>query len=83
MGQFQATLIKRGILCVGALVPILLVDRIGRRMIVFVLGSLAAASLMAMGGVASVQPQTLVLKKAVVAMAILFPFCYIGSFGSV
>lgn len=83
MDTFQATLIKRGILCVGALLPIFLIDRIGRRSIVFIFGSLSAASLMAMGALASVKPETLELKKAVVAMAIFFPFCYISSFAAV
>lgn len=83
MDTFVATLIKRGILCVGSLLPIFLLDYAGRRKFVFVFGSLSAASLIAMGAIASVKPETLEPKKAVVAMAIFFPFCYISSFAAV
>jgi len=83
MDPFQATLIKRGILCIGALLPILLLDRIGRRNVVFIFGSLAAASLFVMGGLASASHETTALKKGVVAMAIFFPFAYIASFAAV
>lgn len=58
-------------------------DRVGRRMIVFIFGSLSAITLLAMGSIASVKPETLELKKAVVATAIFFPFCYISSFAAV
>jgi MFS transporter, SP family, sugar:H+ symporter len=83
MDTFTATLIKRGILCLGPIVVLLTIEPLGRRRLFFIFGSLSAVSLITMGALGSVMPDTLALKKGIVAMAIFFPFCYISSFGSV
>lgn len=82
MNAFTATLIKRGLLCIGCLVVIFGVDKTGRRRM-FLGGSfLTALALMVMGGLGTINPASISVKKGIVAMALMYPATYINSFAA-
>lgn len=82
LDPFMITMVKRAVLLLGPITVMICIDRLGRRSTFLFLGTGSALSLLVMGSMGSIQPQTTDLKKAIVAMSAVFPFCYIGSFGS-
>ncbi|KAL8381865.1 hypothetical protein RB595_005896 [Gaeumannomyces hyphopodioides] len=83
LDPFMITMVKRAVLLLGPITVMACIDRLGRRSTFLFLGTGSAVSLLVMGSLGSIESQTTELKKAIVAMSIVFPFCYIGSFGSI
>lgn len=79
---FAATAIKKGVVVLGPLTVMLLVERLGRRGIFLIFGSLSSFALLTIGGLGCGVPLTLSLKKGIVAMNIFFPYARIVAFGS-
>ncbi|GME66195.1 putative sugar transporter [Neofusicoccum parvum] len=79
---FTGTLIKKGIVVLGPITNILLVERIGRRNMAIFFAVLAASSLLTLGGLGCKTPLTMPYKKGIVAMTIFFPYARIASFGA-
>lgn len=82
MDPFTATLIKRGAIVIACIFVILFVERIGRRRLCLVVGSMCAASLLIMGGLGTITPKQKPVSDGVLAMTILFPVFYMIGFGS-
>ncbi|KAF4979773.1 hypothetical protein FZEAL_4077 [Fusarium zealandicum] len=82
MDPFTAALIKRAVILVGCIFVILFVERIGRRRLCLIVGSMCAASLMIMGGLGTITPKQTDVSKGILAMTILFPMFYTIGFGS-
>ncbi|VUC32433.1 unnamed protein product [Clonostachys rosea] len=82
MNAFTATMIKRALLCIGCLAVIFFVDKTGRRRMFLVGSFITAAALMVMGGLGTVAPSTMGIKKGIVAMALVFPATYMNSFAA-
>lgn len=82
MDPFTATMIKRGVILVGCIFVILFVERIGRRRLCLIVGSMCAGSLIIMGGLGTVTQRQTDTSNGVLAMSILFPMFYMIGFGS-
>ncbi|KAL8408666.1 hypothetical protein RB594_007206 [Gaeumannomyces avenae] len=83
LDPFMIIMVKRAVLLLGPTTVMACIDRLGRRSTFLFLGTGSVVSLLVMGSLGSVGSQTTDLKKAIVAMSIIFPFCYIGSFGAI
>ena len=79
---FTGTMIKRAGLLGGCIFVIVAVERIGRRRMAVVVGSLCAVCLMVMGGLGTVQPERKGTNNGILAMSIIFPCMYMIGFGS-
>jgi MFS transporter, SP family, sugar:H+ symporter len=79
---FTATMIKRAGLVVGCIFVITTIDRIGRRRLCLVVGSISASCLMVMGGLGTVEPPREETQKGILAMTLIFPMAYMIVFGS-
>ncbi|VUC27305.1 unnamed protein product [Clonostachys rosea] len=79
---FTGTMIKRAGLLIGCIFVIAFVEKIGRRRVALVVGSISAACLMVMGGLGTVTPPNTSAQKGVLAMSIIFPCAYMIAFGS-
>ncbi|KAM9882665.1 hypothetical protein VD0002_g2037 [Verticillium dahliae] len=82
MDPFTATLIKRSIILVGCVFVILFVERLGRRRLSLIVGSLCGTSLLVMGGLGTVASRSTVENNTLLTMTILFPVFYMVGFGS-
>uniref|UniRef100_A0A8H7KAI1 Major facilitator superfamily (MFS) profile domain-containing protein n=1 Tax=Bionectria ochroleuca TaxID=29856 RepID=A0A8H7KAI1_BIOOC len=79
---FTGTMIKRAGILIGCIFVISFVEKIGRRRVALVVGSISAACLMVMGGLGTVTPPNPSAQKGVLAMSIIFPCAYMIAFGS-
>ncbi len=82
INAFTGTVIKRAVVCLGPLTNIFLIERVGRRWIYILWGSLVAAAFFTMGGLACQTPLSRDAKMGIVAMIILFPYGRGVSFGT-
>ncbi|CAH0021592.1 unnamed protein product [Clonostachys rhizophaga] len=80
---FTGTMIKRAGLLIGCIFVISFVEKIGRRRVALVVGSISATCLMVMSGLGTVvTPPNPSAQKGVLAMSIIFPCAYMIAFGS-
>lgn len=82
MDPFSATMIKRGLIVGACVFVVVFVERIGRRRMCLVVGSMMIASLMIMGGMGTMKHRDDVQDKVLLAMTIMFPVFYMIGFGS-
>jgi MFS transporter, SP family, sugar:H+ symporter len=82
MDPFTATMIKRAGLVFGCIFVIVFVERIGRRRMCLIVGSLSAVFLLLMGGLGTVQPPQAETQNTILAATIIFPVLYMIGFGS-
>ncbi|KAF6799509.1 sugar transporter [Colletotrichum musicola] len=82
MDPFSATMIKRGLIVGACVFVVVFVERIGRRRMCLVVGSMMLASLMIMGGLGTMKRRDGVQDKVLLAMTIVFPVFYMIGFGS-
>lgn len=72
MDPFTAQMIKRALMVLATIVAIMTSDKAGRRRTFHVSNLFVAFSLMVMGGLGTVEPSTLSVKKGILAMTFLF-----------
>jgi MFS transporter, SP family, sugar:H+ symporter len=82
LDPFTGTMIKKAVVILGPITGILLVERLGRRRIYLIWGTLTAASLFTMGSLGAARPDDEQYKLGIVAMSIVFPYFRITSFGA-
>jgi MFS transporter, SP family, sugar:H+ symporter len=82
MDPFTATMIKRAMLVASCIFVILFVERVGRRRLCLIVGSMMAATLLIMGSIGSVKPRNTAENNTILAMTLLFPVGYMIGFGS-
>lgn len=82
INAFTGTVIKRAVVCLGPLTNIFMIERIGRRWIYIVWGTLVALAFITMGGLACQDPLSREYKMGIVAMIIIFPYGRGVSFGT-
>ncbi|KAF2143939.1 uncharacterized protein K452DRAFT_350295 [Aplosporella prunicola CBS 121167] len=80
---FKINILKAGLICLGPLTTMLLIDRVGRRRILFLFGSIAVGAMFTMAGLGVAEPISQQRKEGIVAMMVIFAFSYLTSFGSV
>lgn len=79
---FTGTMIQKAVVVCGPITSILVVDKLGRRNMFLIWGSVASLALITMAGLGCHSPLTLPYKKGITAMAIFFPYARIVSFGA-
>ncbi len=77
---FKFNVINNAISCIGPFATILLVDRMGRRRMYLIFGTLSCLAIMTIGILGCVK-LTLRIKEGIVALDIIFFLFYIMSFG--
>ncbi|KAM5375789.1 hypothetical protein ACJZ2D_005845 [Fusarium nematophilum] len=82
MDPFTATMIKRAVILAACIFVISFVERIGRRRLCLVVGSMCAACLLIMGGLGTVTPRQTGVSNGILALTIIFPVLYMAGFGS-
>ncbi|KAK8112358.1 aldehyde dehydrogenase [Apiospora kogelbergensis] len=82
MDPFTGTLIKRAGLLVGCIFVITMVEKIGRRRVILVMGAITTIVLMVMGGLGTVPNATKPVQHGILAMSIIFPCAYMIAYGS-
>ncbi|EED12347.1 sugar transporter, putative [Talaromyces stipitatus ATCC 10500] len=80
INPYKFTLISNAIGCLGPFLTFFLVDRLGRRNMYLIFGTLCGSCLFVMGGL-GLGTVTFQQKAGIVAMDILYPFFYCFSFG--
>ncbi|KAF6800367.1 sugar transporter [Colletotrichum sojae] len=81
MDPFAATMIKRGLIVGACVFVVVFVERIGRRRMCLVVGSMMLGSLMIMGGLGTMKRRDGVQDKVLLAMTIVFPVFHMIGFG--
>ncbi|CAK7235888.1 hypothetical protein SCUCBS95973_009420 [Sporothrix curviconia] len=82
MNAFEFTLISSGIGCIGPVLTILTIDRIGRRGLYFTFGLLCSLSIFTVGALGLATPTSSV-KIAIVSLTMIYGLFYAASFGPV
>lgn len=75
-------MIKRAMLVFACLFVVFSVERLGRRRLCIVVGSMAAATLLIMGGLGTIQKRNQSESYGVLVMTLLYPVFYMVGFGS-
>ncbi|RTE74410.1 hypothetical protein BHE90_011145 [Fusarium euwallaceae] len=82
MDPFTATMIKRAVVLAACIFVIVFVERIGRRRLCLIVGSMCAACLLIMGGLGTITPRQTDTSNGILALTIIFPVLYMVGFGS-
>jgi len=79
---FTGTMIKRAFMLCGCIFIITCLERLGRRNVSLVAGTVYTASLWVMGGLGTIKPTQDGTDIGIVAMSFLFPISYMIGFGA-
>lgn len=82
MDPFTATIVKRAVVLAACIFVIVFVERIGRRRLCLIVGSMCAACLLIMGGLGTITPRQAGTSNGILALTIVFTVLYMVGFGS-